>query len=143
MTEATTEAYEFSAPLTVCVDFKNPHAYLAKDLIYALEDDLGLRADWLPYLVPALSAPRAARDSDDRGTHHRRHRATYVERDIRRYAQVRGLAVDDVYRPVNSELAAIALPLAERLPGAAVTACPDRGGHARQGQHVVVYPVEK
>ncbi len=103
------EAHVFATPLTVCMDFKNPHSYLAKDLVYALEDDLGLHADWLPYLTPALSPPRQPQASDDRGTRHRQHRARYVEQDIQRYASVRGLVIRDIYRQVDSTLAAIAL----------------------------------
>ncbi|MDH3640977.1 MAG: DsbA family protein [Gammaproteobacteria bacterium] len=107
MTEV--EPYPFERPLTVCIDIKNPHAYLAKDLIYQLEDDLGLQADWLPYLVPSMSAPSAPEASDDRGTRHRRHRARYVERDIQRYAALRGLVIRDIHRQVDSSVAALGL----------------------------------
>jgi len=34
---------------TVYIDYKSPYAYLAKDLVYELERDCGVRADWLPY----------------------------------------------------------------------------------------------
>lgn len=103
------EPYLFERPLTVCIDINNPHAYLAKDLIYQLEDDLGLHAEWLPYLVPSLSRPTARQAADDRGTHHRRHRARYVERDIQRYAAIRGLVIGDIHRQVDSSLAALGL----------------------------------
>jgi 2-hydroxychromene-2-carboxylate isomerase len=107
MSEA--DAHVFSAQLTVCVDFKNPHAYLAKDLVYALEDELEVQADWLPFLMPALKRPTQPQAEDDRGTRHRQHRARYVEQDIQRYARVRGLVVKDIYRPVDSTVAATAL----------------------------------
>jgi len=103
------QPWHFSAPLTVCVDFKSPHAYLAKDLVYELEDELGLQADWLPYLMPTVSPPTQPQPDDDRGARHRRHRARYMERDIQRYADVRGLVIRDIYRPVDSSLAGIAL----------------------------------
>jgi 2-hydroxychromene-2-carboxylate isomerase len=106
---STSEPFRFSAPLTVCVDVKSPHAYLAKDLLYELEDDLGVAALWLPYLVPAMSPPAQPSSNDDRGARHRQHRARYVERDIQRYAKVRGLVIRDIYRHVDSTLAAIAL----------------------------------
>ena len=35
----------------VYTDFKSPYAYLAKDLIYGLEDDLGFQADWRHYTL--------------------------------------------------------------------------------------------
>lgn len=107
--QSTIEPYRFSASLTVCVDVKSPHAYLAKDLVCELEDDLGVEPVWLPYLVPALSPPAQPRADDDRGARHRQHRARYVERDILRYAQVRGVVIRDIYRNVDSTLAAIAL----------------------------------
>jgi 2-hydroxychromene-2-carboxylate isomerase len=108
--------YPFTAPLTVCVDFKNPHAYLAKDLLVELQGELGLQVDWLPYLTPPLAAPSEPRSGDDRGVRHRHRRARYVEGDIQRYAKVRGLIIRDVHRQVDSTLAAMALMWASREP---------------------------
>jgi len=71
--------------------------------------DVGLHADWLPYLVPSLSAPTEPQAGDDRGTRHRRHRARYVERDIQRYAAVRGLVIRDIHRQADSSVAALGL----------------------------------
>ncbi len=48
-------------------------------------------------------------ESDDRGVRHRRRRALYVELDIQRYAKVRGLVIRDIYRQVDSTMAALAL----------------------------------
>ncbi len=49
--------------VVVYSDYKSPYAFLAKDLIYELEDEFELRLDWLPYtldiipsIFPAISA---------------------------------------------------------------------------------------
>jgi 2-hydroxychromene-2-carboxylate isomerase len=102
-------AFEFVAPLTVCVDFKNPFAYLAVEPTRALEQRLGLTADWLPLIVAPLSRPKAAAPSDDRGTRHRRIRAEYFERDLARYARARGLDIGDCYRSLDVTMAAVGL----------------------------------
>ena len=36
---------------TVYTDYKSPYAYLAKDLVYGLEDELAIRVHWLPYAL--------------------------------------------------------------------------------------------
>lgn len=101
--------YEFTAPLTVCVDFKNPHAYLAKDPTYALADELGIDVDWLPLVAAPLTPPKPAEPGTDRGARHRRFRYLYMERDLRRYAKVRGLELRNLYRAPDSSLAAVGL----------------------------------
>jgi len=37
--------------ISVYTDYKSPYAFLAKDLIYKLEDELEVRVDWLPYTL--------------------------------------------------------------------------------------------
>ena len=49
--------HSFDAKLTVCIDFKSPQAYLAKDPTYALADELDLEIDWLPLLVAQMTRP--------------------------------------------------------------------------------------
>ncbi len=107
MSEATT--HSFDAKLTVCVDFKSPQAYLAKDSTYELADELRVEIDWLPLIVAPVPAPELASDGDDRGTRHRRFRAEYFERDIQRYARHKGLEIRDTYRSPDSALAGIGL----------------------------------
>ena len=101
--------FEFDATLTVCVDFKNPFAYLAMAPTRALEARLGCTADWVPLLVAPLTPPRAATAGDDRGTRHRRIRAAYFERDLERYAQARGIDLGDIHRPRDVEIASAGL----------------------------------
>ena len=94
---------------TVCVDFRNPKAYLALQPTFALEDELGVAFDWLPLPVSPMSRPSAPRSDEDRGTRHRRIRAEYNERDLRRYARVYGVELGDLYRNPDVSIASIGL----------------------------------
>ncbi len=94
---------------SVGVDFKNPKAYLALRPTFALEDELGIAFDWLPLIVSPISRPHVERPDEDRGTRHRRMRAEYNERDLRRYGQVYGLELGDLYRNPDVSVASIAL----------------------------------
>jgi len=94
---------------TVCIDFKNPKAYLALAPTFALEDELGIAFDWLPLIVSPMSRPHAEQPNEDRGTRHRRIRAQYYERDMRRYASVYGIELADLYRNPDVSIASIAL----------------------------------
>ena len=49
-----------SERLSVAVDFKSPHAYLAVEPTCALADALGIAIDWQPFLVSRPEALRAA-----------------------------------------------------------------------------------
>jgi 2-hydroxychromene-2-carboxylate isomerase len=93
----------------VCIDFKNPKAYLALQPTYALEDQLGIAFDWWPTLVAPMSRPQEARQGEDRGTRHKRIRAQYYERDIRRYASEYGLKMGDLHRNPDATVASIGL----------------------------------
>lgn len=101
--------YAFRAPLSVCVDFRRPGAYLALGPTCALADELGVEVDWLPCVVAPLSPPKPAAPDDDRGTRHRRARALYAERDLVRYAADRDLVLGDLYRAPDPSFAALGL----------------------------------
>lgn len=105
---------------TVCIDFKNPKAYLALAPTFALEDVLGLRFDWLPVSVSPLARPAARQPNEDRGAQHRRMRAEYYERDLRRYARVYGIELVDLYRNPDTSIACIGLLFAKRTNDGAV-----------------------
>ncbi len=75
---------------TVCIDFKNPKAYLALSPTYAMQAETGVEFDWLPLIVSAPGRPPDERPGEDRGARHRRMRARYYESDLRRYARVAG-----------------------------------------------------
>ena len=122
MSEATDEAAAPFVPrarLTVLIDFKSTHAYLAKDATLALEAATGIDTQWLPLTVThplsadhPLNAAHARREpvaASDRGARHRRIRARYYEQDLRRYVAWRGLPVTDVYPDCDSTLSGLGL----------------------------------
>lgn len=112
------EPYAFHAPLTICVDIKNPHAYLALEPTFGLADALAIDVDWLPLVAPALKSHEPPAPDADRGTRHRWHRASYQAADLERYANSRGLKLGNPYRAPDSELAAMALLWVKaRAPG--------------------------
>jgi hypothetical protein len=55
-------------PNTILVysDYKSPYAFLAKDLIYKLEDQFDVHLEWLPYTLDIPSYLGSAR-LDERG----------------------------------------------------------------------------
>lgn len=72
--------------LTVAVDFRSPHSYLALQPTLALAERLGLPVRWQAVRLPVLKRPALASPGEDRGTRHRRMRAEYLARDLARYA---------------------------------------------------------
>ena len=56
------------SPNTILVytDYKSPYAFLAKDLIYELEDQFDVNLEWLPYTLDIPSYLGSAR-LDERG----------------------------------------------------------------------------
>lgn len=109
--------YRFTAPLSVALDVKSPHAFLAVDPTYALVDELGVEVEWIPVVAPPLRVPPPGQD---RGSRHRRARAAYREGDLQRYAEVRGLTLRNIYRAPDSTLASMGL-LAARAHSEAAT----------------------
>ena len=105
---------------TVCIDFKNPKSYLALAPTFALEDALELSFDWLPVNVAPLTRPGVRQAHEDRGTQHRRMRAEYYERDLRRYASGYRLELGDLYRNPDTTPACIGLLFARRAGQASV-----------------------
>jgi 2-hydroxychromene-2-carboxylate isomerase len=101
--------YAFSAAFTVCLDVTNPASLLAVPGVRELEAELGVDVRWLPYLVPPAPARSEPGPEADRGKWHRWHRARYRERDLRRYASLRGIDLGDLNRQTSGELAALAL----------------------------------
>jgi 2-hydroxychromene-2-carboxylate isomerase len=79
-------------------DFKSPYAYLAKDLVYALEEDAGAEIDWLPYTldIPAYLGSAEVDGgqvvAQNRNAHQWR-RVKYSYMDCRREANQRGLTI--------------------------------------------------
>ncbi|MCZ6641938.1 MAG: DsbA family protein [Gammaproteobacteria bacterium] len=119
-------AFSFTSAVTVCVDFKNPHSYFAKGPSYELESDFDLRIDWQPLLVAPMTRPTTRVVDETRGTRHRRMRAEYYERDLQRYARVRGLTVKKLYRNPDSTTAGAGLLWVKRFPDDIVRGYIDR-----------------
>lgn len=96
-------------------DYKSPYAFLAKDLVYALEAETGARIDWLPYTldIPAyLGSARLGEDGkvveESRNAHQWR-RVKYSYLDCRREANLRGLTIRGTQKIWDSSLANIGL----------------------------------
>ena len=55
-----------ASTILVYIDYKSPYAFLAKDLIYELENDFDVHLEWLPYTLDIPSYLGSAR-LDERG----------------------------------------------------------------------------
>src|SRR5436853_2560181 len=111
-----------AAPRTVTVytDYKSPYAYLAKDPAYELARDLGVRLDWLPYVLDIPSFLGSARldaggrvIEENRNAHQWR-RVKYSYMDCRRQARKRGLVIRGPQKIWDSTLAGAGLLYAKR-----------------------------
>jgi 2-hydroxychromene-2-carboxylate isomerase len=111
-----------SAPrlVTVYIDYKSPYAYLAKDLAYALERELAVRLQWLPYVLDIPSFLGSARVDTDglvleesRNAHQWR-RVRYSYMDCRRQARKRGLVIRGPQKIWDSSRAAAGMLYAQR-----------------------------
>lgn len=100
-------------------DFKSPYAYLAKDLVYALESDTGAEVDWLPYTLDIPSYLGSAEVNagkvvaQSRNAHQWR-RVKYSYMDCRREANLRGLTIRGPQKIFDSSLANIGLLYAQQ-----------------------------
>jgi len=101
-------------------DYKSPYAYLAKDLTYELERDLGVAIRWLPYILDIPSFLGSARITasgkvveQDRNAHQWR-RVRYSYMDCRRQAGKRGLVIRAPLKIWDSTLAGAGMLYAQR-----------------------------
>jgi 2-hydroxychromene-2-carboxylate isomerase len=106
--------------ITVYIDYKSPYAYLAKDLVYALEHDFAVEVEWLPYVLDIPSfLGSATLDGDGRvvaenRNAHQWRRVRYSYMDCRRQARKRGLVIRGTQKIWDSTLAAAGLLYARR-----------------------------
>jgi 2-hydroxychromene-2-carboxylate isomerase len=100
--------------IAVYSDYKSPYAFLAKDLIYTLEEEFEVRIDWLPYTLDIPSYLGSAR-VDQHG---------YM--DCRRQARKRGLTILGPRKIWNSSLAGIGMLWAKRQSAAVFRAYHNR-----------------
>ena len=110
------------SPNTILVysDYKSPYAFLAKDLIYELEDQFDIHIEWLPYTLDIPSYLGSAR-LDERGeviesnrNAHQWRRVRYSYMDCRRQARKRGLVILGTRKIWDSSIAAIGMLWAKR-----------------------------
>jgi 2-hydroxychromene-2-carboxylate isomerase len=106
--------------IQVYSDYKSPYAFLAKDLIYELEDQFDVHLEWLPYTLDIPSYLGSAR-LDERGevvestrNAHQWRRVRYSYMDCRRQARKRGLVILGTRKIWDSSLAAIGMLWAKR-----------------------------
>ncbi len=118
--------------ITLYSDYKSPYAYLAKDPAYALERELGVRVDWLPYVLDIPSYLGSAELGEagevvraERNAHQWR-RVRYSYMDCRRQARRRGLTILGTRKIWDSSLAAIGMLFAKRHGDAVFRAYNDR-----------------
>lgn len=102
-------------PERVYIDFKSPYAYIAIKAIYAIEDDLNVQFDWLPFTLDIASFAGSAK-VDDKGevvvsnrSEKQWTRVKYAYQDVRRYAKFLGLDFKAPHKIWDSSLAAIGL----------------------------------
>jgi 2-hydroxychromene-2-carboxylate isomerase len=106
--------------LIVYIDYKSPYAYLAKDLVYALERDCAVRIDWLPYDLDLADFMGSARVDDsgrvieEQRTAHQWRRVRYSYMDCRRQARKRGLLIRGTQKIWNSKVALCGMLYANR-----------------------------
>ncbi len=118
--------------ITVYTDYKSPYAYLAKDLTYALERDLSIHIDWMPYVLDIPSFLGSAEVNaqgevlaDARNAHQWR-RVRYAYMDCRRRARKRGLTILGPRKIFDSSQAAIGMLWAKRCDDTVFRAYHDR-----------------
>lgn len=112
--------------LTVYIDYKSPYAYLAKDLVYELAQDLPVEVDWLPFeldIPSALGTARldeAGRVVDENRNPHQWRRVRYSYMDCRRQARKRGLTIRGTQKIWDSSIALCGMLYAKRQGEAAL-----------------------
>ena len=101
--------------LSVCIDFKSPYAFVAKDPTCQLENDFGIEIDWYPLTLNIGSYLGTAK-KDDSGKVVENNRSPkqwlavkYAYKDARRYAELRGLTLKGTQKIWDSSMAAIGL----------------------------------
>jgi 2-hydroxychromene-2-carboxylate isomerase len=111
--------------ITAYTDYKSPYAYLAKDLTYALERELAVHVEWLPYVldIPAyLGSARVdaeGRVLEENRNAHQWRRVRYSYMDCRRQARKRRLVIRGPQKIWDSTLAAAGMLFAKQAGDAA------------------------
>jgi len=112
--------------LSVYIDYKSPYAYLAKDLVYELAQDLPVAVDWLPFELDISSAlgtarlDEAGRVVEENRNPHQWRRVRYSYMDCRRQARKRGLTIRGTQKIWDSRVALCGMLFAKRQGEAAL-----------------------
>jgi len=106
--------------LIVYFDYKSPYTFIARDLIYELERDLGIDVGWRPYClnIPETFGTAQVNDrgelvADSRSAQQWR-RIRYLYMDCRRIARKRGLTLRAPRKVFRSDMALIGTLYAHR-----------------------------
>jgi 2-hydroxychromene-2-carboxylate isomerase len=105
--------------ITVYSDYKSPYAYLAKDLVYTLETECQVTAEWRPYVLDIplfLGSARidaAGNVLEENRNAHQWRRVRYSYMDCRRQARKRGLIIRGTRKIWDSSLAAAGMLFAQ------------------------------
>ena len=96
--------------LTVYIDFKSPHAYLALKPTLALLDedwasDAELQIDWRPFAVKAPAPPAARKADETVSERHFRVRDEYNRATLHKYADIQGIEMSFPEQGVSTDLA--------------------------------------
>jgi 2-hydroxychromene-2-carboxylate isomerase len=95
-------------------DYKSPYAYLAQEATLALQDELGMPIEWLPYTLDVPSylgkaeLDASGRDTVGTRTEHQWRRVRYTYMDCRREASRRGLVLRGPRKIFDSSIAHVA-----------------------------------
>jgi 2-hydroxychromene-2-carboxylate isomerase len=120
-----------SAPLIVYVDFKSPYAYLAVEPTRRLLAELGVVADWRPFVLDIASYLGSAK-LDKSGKVEKQNRSQeqwsgvkYAYFDCRRYANLSGLTIRGTVKIWNTDLPAIGMWWLKQFTDVAAQCQPD------------------
>ena len=105
--------------ITVYTDYKSPYAYLAKDLVYALEADCAAVVQWKPYILDipqylgSARVDEAGQVLEESRNAHQWRRVRYSYMDCRRQARKQGLIIRGTQKIWDSTLAAAGMLFAQ------------------------------
>jgi 2-hydroxychromene-2-carboxylate isomerase len=97
--------------LTVCIDFKNPEAYLAWSPTRAMAKEQNIVISWLPFIGPQPKTPEQTNPVEqiNRGAQHRLMRFQYRQQNLIRYSPNANLTLASLNRIIDSQRAAVGL----------------------------------
>jgi 2-hydroxychromene-2-carboxylate isomerase len=98
-----------SQVVRVAIDFSCAASYLAVAPTRALESRLATAFEWLPFPAVLWGAAKVVVADGDRSARHFRIRTAYIEKELRLYAESRGLDLGDINRTIDTTIASLGL----------------------------------